>query len=46
MKPSDIGVKAMTVTKLVEDTLDGINHDLIVKQLGKSVDPMLKQARN
>jgi uncharacterized oxidoreductase len=67
LKQRDIGVKAMTVTKLVADTLDGIRHDrleirpglsnmlktmsriapnFIVKQLGKSVDPMLKQAGN
>jgi uncharacterized oxidoreductase len=67
MKQSDINVKAMTVTKLVEDAIDGIKHDrleirpglsnmlktmsriapnFIVKQLGKSVDPMLEQAGN
>src|SRR5262249_5911772 len=67
MKQRDIGVKPMTVTKLVEDALDGIKHDRIeirpglsnmlktmsriapnfmVKQLGKSVDPMREKAGN
>jgi hypothetical protein len=27
VKQRDIGVKAMTVTKLVEDALEGIKHD-------------------